>query len=169
MLNAIDVAKYFLSKDLEKKVFTKNLIELNDKTFHDGNARLNKYLHLAQNIYIAKTGKPLLKEDFYAWINGAVIPSIRDNFNVLYEKRNYNIKLDTTTKEFLDKLYSTLKNATIEELIDLSHEDTEWKQKSKGICKSEQKMNSISRRNEYKEQYADILALMERMDADGNY
>ena len=50
-----DIAKFFLSLDKDHTIFTKDLVDRNDRTFYEGNARLNKYMHLAQNIYIAKT------------------------------------------------------------------------------------------------------------------
>ena len=83
MLKAIQVAKYFLSLDTNHTMFNKDLIERNGRTFHEGNARLNKYLHLSQNIYLAKTGVPLIEDDFYAYDNGAVIPDVQERYAVL--------------------------------------------------------------------------------------
>ncbi len=40
VLRAIDVAEYFLSKDPERKLFTKKLQTKNGRKFYEGNARL---------------------------------------------------------------------------------------------------------------------------------
>ena len=50
MLKAIDVAKYFLNKD-DGTLFNNKLVERSGRRFYEGNARLNKYLHIAQNQY----------------------------------------------------------------------------------------------------------------------
>ena len=47
LLKAIDVARYFLNLDIDGKVFTDKFVSKNGKTFREGNARLNKYLHIA--------------------------------------------------------------------------------------------------------------------------
>ena len=52
MLRDVTVAQYLLSRDKDRKLFNKNLIQRNGREFYEGNARLNKYLLLAQNIYI---------------------------------------------------------------------------------------------------------------------
>lgn len=67
MLRGIDVARYFLSLDKEHKLFGRALRNQNGRNFYEGNARLNKYLHLAQNIYIAKYGTPMMDSVFYAY------------------------------------------------------------------------------------------------------
>lgn len=64
MLNPFDVAKFFLSIDQEKKLFNQNLVERNGRKFYEGNAKLNKFMHLAQNLYVAKTDKLLMDTAF---------------------------------------------------------------------------------------------------------
>ena len=129
---AMEIAKYFLSKDKD------------NHTFYDGNVRLNKYLHLAQNLHLAKYGTPLFTDKLLAYDKGAVV------FNLLTD-------IDSETKIFLDKIYDTFKDASVDELIEISHEDNEWKEKNSGISYY---MDSISRKDEYREQYADLLYLM---------
>ena len=109
---AVEIAKYFLSKDKDKTVFTNNLTTKKNHTFYDGNARLNKYLHLAQNLHLAKYGTPLFTDTLLAYDNGAVA------FNV-------------------QKKYMSLKKSNLSTDID-----------------------SISRKDEYRTQYADLLYLM---------
>ena len=162
MLRDIDVAKFFLAKDPERKIFNKTLVERNGRKFYEGNARLNKYLHLAQNLYIAKEGKKLFAEDLYAYDNGAVAPDVQENFSILYQ-RNDVPQFDETTQAFLGKIYKMFENATLDELIELSHEDSEWIKKHGYYYKADQKMDSIANVEEYRAQYRDILKVMERM------
>ena len=79
MLKAIDVAKYFLNKD-DGTLFNNKLVERSGRRFYEGNARLNKYLHIAQNLYIAQHGRKLFEDDLYAYDNGVVIPSVQENY-----------------------------------------------------------------------------------------
>lgn len=164
MLTDICVAKYFLDKDKDGTEFNKELIEMNNRKFYKGNARLNKYLHLAQNIYIAKTGNKLIDVDFYAYDNGAVATNVQENYGVLLANKNISCgEIPDEQKAFLDKFYLAFKQATLEELIELSHEDIEWQEKNKYFNKEHQKMDSLKYKEEYKKQYADIVKMLDRM------
>ena len=160
MLRAIDVARFFLALDIDRKLFTKNLIEKNGKTFYEGSARLNKYLHIAQNLYIAKTGDKLFSDDLFAFDNGAVVPEVRNKFLSLYYSDGVP-QIPDSYSEFLIKVYKAFYNATIDELIEISHEDNEWLDRNPH--KVNQRMNSLKRVQEYKEQYRDMLHVMDRM------
>ena len=162
MLTDMTVAKYFLAKDPERKYFTKNLITRNGRSFYDGNARLNKYLHLAQNIYIAKEGEKLFGEDLYAYDNGAVAPEVQENYALLLSRHDVP-ELPESVRTFLDKLYDILGDATLDELIELSHEDDEWAAKHSYYRKADQRMDSMAHLDTYRQQYSDILTIMEQM------
>ena len=164
MAHAKDVAAFFLRMDEGGKLFNTNVIDRNGRTFYEGNARLNKYLHLAQNIYYAKTSTPLFDDPIYAYDNGGIVPEIQENYRVLLSRKNtLAVSLSEDVKVFLTKLFRILQNAPIDKLIDLSHEDPEWLSKHAFFRKVDQKMDTISRLSEYKEQYADIIYLMDRM------
>lgn len=165
MIRSIDAASYILSLDKNREVFTKTLRNQNGRRFYEGNARLNKYLHLAQNIYIAKYGEPLLDSEFYAYDNGAVDPRVQENFSVLFDRANYQVTFGDSEKRFLDSVCKAFQNATLDELIELSHEDSEWIDKHGHYRKEEQKMDSMARKEEYAEQYADMVKVLERMEA----
>ena len=77
MLRDIEVARFFLAKDPDRRLFNKKLVRRNGRDFYEGNARLNKYLHIAQNLYIAKEGEKLFSDDLYAYDNGAVAPNVQ--------------------------------------------------------------------------------------------
>lgn len=163
MIRARDVAKYFLIKDKDHRLFSKNLVEKNGRKFYEGNARLNKYLHMAQNLYIAKTGEKLFEDDLYAYDNGAVVTDVQENFAILLSRES-EPQLEESIRDFLDRVYVILQNATLDELIELSHEDSEWISKHAFYSKKEQKMDSLARIDEYKEQYGDVLKVMERLE-----
>ena len=161
MLKAINVARYFLYLDTNGNKFNEKLVSRNGKKFYEGNARLNKYLHIAQNIYIAKTGSKLFAEDLYAFDNGAVVPSVREKYISIYRTSKYKPEIPEEYIDFLNKVYVMLQSATLEELIEISHEDNEWRERNPH--RENQRMNSLARMEEYKTQYADILKVMDRM------
>ncbi len=165
MLKAIDAANYFLKKDENNKLFNTNLINRNGRTFYEGNARLNKYLHLAQNIYIAKTGCPLIDIEFYAYDNGAVAVPIQDKYRILLKNSSKSIIPDMSEEQidFLNRFFIAFQNSSIDELIQLSHEDSEWLNKQGYYNKNEQKMDSMRNIDEYREQYADIIKVLDRI------
>lgn len=163
MMKGIDVARYFLGLDKSGEIFNKVLRTQNGRTFYEGNARLNKYMHLAQNIYIAKYGVPLMDSTFYAYDNGAVDPVVQENYSVLLERRNQPVMPPKREREFLDSIFKAFYNAPLDELIELSHEDSEWIDKHGHYRKEEQKMNSMARKEEYERQYADMIKVLERM------
>ena len=164
MTSATNIAKYFLQKDVTREIFTSETIMRGMRNFAVGNARLNKYLHIAQNMWIAKTGELLFPQRLYAFENGAVVEDVRLNYNMLAKNpMHHDIQLSEDLRAFLDKFYIMLKNATIDDLIELSHQDNEWVAKNKLRTKNEQEMDSLSRKSEYMEQYADALIILERI------
>ena len=165
MLDAKDVSIYFLQKDKTKKFFNKNLMNKNGRSFYEGNARLNKFLHLAQNIYIAKTGEKLIEIDFYAYDNGAVIPEIQEDYQILLKKRDeyMDFVFPENQKRFLDAFYQVFIKASVDELMQLSHEDQEWIDKHVYFSKQDQKMDSLKYLNEMKIQYAPIIKVMDKI------
>ena len=162
MFHAENIANYFLQKDKDGKLFTRKLVHRNGRDFYEGNARLNKYLHLSQNLFLAKTGNPLFMEDLYAYDNGAVVPEVQERYSLLLS-RKAKPDLPDEICDFLDRVYAAFENATLDELIELSHEDTEWAEKSRFYYKPDQRMNSRAHYLEYKEQYGDFLRVLDGM------
>ena len=165
MLNQYDVAKYFLSLDKENKYFNKKLVTRNGRQFYEGNARLNKMLHLAQNIYVAKSSKLLIDATFYAYDNGAVLPDIQENYGrLLSQHSTMGFDFSDEEEHFLQQIFNIFKDAPLDELISLDHEDPEWKEKHNSYKKEEQKMDTLVNVEEYKRRYKDILKVMDRME-----
>ncbi len=130
MISAEEVAKYFLSKDPNRKLFNNNIVIKNNRKFYEGNVRLNKYLFLTQVLYLARYEKKLIIDDFVAYDNGPVIQNIIKDYPLMVS-RNETICFNNNIKLFLDKVYGALENATYDELIEITHEDPEWIRLSK--------------------------------------
>lgn len=155
MLKAIEVAEYFLSKDIDKTLFNKNIVNYNDRKFYEGNARLNKYLFLSQVVHLAKYNEILFSDKFCAYDNGPVIEEIMNSFPRIIP----NEHKDTIREEkrnFLDKIYLSLENATYEELIEITHEDPEWKRLSSNTYQAPV-MNLENNIEEYKRRYKGLI------------
>lgn len=161
------VAKFFLSLDKQRKYFNKNLITKNNRNFYEGNARLNKLMHLAQNIYYAMTEELLINADFYAYDNGAVIPEIQENYGRLIAAKNEDdFDFSDEEKLFLTKIFVVFKDAPLNELIEIDHEDPEWRKKHSAYSKLEQKMDIIPNLDDYKKRYKDIIIIMNKMEVE---
>ena len=155
MLTAKQVAEYFLSKDPERKLFGYNVVSYNGRKFYEGNARINKYLFLAQVVHMAKYDSKLFSDNFVAYDNGPVIESIMNSYVRLkghYDEKN----IDEVEKTFLDKIYLSLENATYEELIEITHEDPEWQILSKDTYNAPV-MNLEKNIAEYKKRYKGLI------------
>ncbi len=165
MVNARDAARYIISLDEKKEYFTKKLIKLNNREFYEGNARLNKILHMAQNIYIGRTGNRLIDADFYAYDNGGVIPDIQENYAFLIGTNDTApFSVDEPTQQFLHKVFVMLKDAPIDELIDIDHEDPAWEEKHLyHIRKEDQRMDSLAFSDDYKDRYEAANFYIDRM------
>lgn len=88
ILSAKDVANYFLFKDLERKLFNKNVVVYNDRKSYEGNIRINKYLFLTQVLYLAVYDKKLYKDDFKTYENGPVIEEILKSYGLIVNQNN---------------------------------------------------------------------------------
>ncbi len=165
MVSARDAARYVISLDEKKEYFTKKFISMNGKDIYEGNARLNKILHMAQNIYIGRTGEKLIDADFYAYKYGGVIPDIQENYAFLIgTNEGVVFSIEEMAKQFLRKVYIMLKDAPIEELIDIDHEDPAWEEKHMFHRKEDQIMNSLAYVDDYKDRYEAANFYIDRME-----
>ncbi len=160
MITAKQVAEYFLSKDKEKKIFNTNLVEYNNRKSYEGNIKLNKYLYFSQTVYLAKYNKLLFEDDFVAYDNGPVIKQIVETYPSLQGMTSYNVLLSEHITIFLDKIYKSLENASYEELIEITHEDTAWKELSNKTYHAPI-INLKKYSKKFKKQYSGIMKIME--------
>lgn len=155
MLEAKNVAEYFLSKDPERKLFNTNLVTYNNRKSYEGNIRINKYLFLAQVVHLAKYGEKLFSDSFRAYDNGPVVEDILHSFNKLIKNKEKST-ISSEKKEFLDKIYMSLENASYEELIEITHEDPEWQKLSDNTYNAPV-MNIEDNIEEYKKRYKGLI------------
>lgn len=159
MLEARNIAKYFLSKDKEKKLFNTNVMVLNGRRCYEGNVRLNKYLYFAQTVYLAKYGELLFQENILAYDNGPIVKEVLEKYAVIQGSKNNEVKLDEGIKVFLDKIYEALEKATCEELVEISHEDTAWKELSANTFNAPI-IDIMKYQEKYKKQYKGLIKVM---------
>lgn len=108
--------------------------------------------------------KKLFSDDIIAYDNGGVVLDVQNNYsNLLKTKEKYSIESDSV-KSYLDKLYFILKDATVDELIELSHEDDAWKEKSNKYLYADEIMDSLEYKEAYKKQYAGVIELLKVSD-----
>ena len=158
MLNADVIAKYYLSKDPERILFNNNVVTKNNRKFYEGNAHLNKYLFLSQVVYLAKNGKKLILDDFIAYENGPIVKSIMNEYAIITSRRE-KVEIPSDIKKFLDKIYDALKDASYEELIEITHEDPEWIRLSNNTYNAPV-MQLENNLEEYKERYKGLIAAL---------
>ena len=60
-------------------------------------------------------------------------------------------------RSFLKKIAASLHDASVDDLIEISHQDEEWQAKRNSVS---QEMDSMSRVKEYQERYADVIKIM---------
>ena len=160
MYSAETVANLFLSLDENRDFYDDRLIGMNSRQFIKGSARLNKFLQLAQNLYIAKYGQLLFPENIYAYDNGGLVNEIQSGYRKLTNKAPDGFAIDKETEDFLKRVFWLLKNASIEELIEISHQDPAWKEKARYYSLDEQKMSPLKYEEDYRERYRDALVLL---------
>ena len=158
MVNAEMVAKYFLSKNPDIVLVNDNVIVKNNRKFYEGNVRLNKYLFLSQVVYLARYEQKLISDNFVAYENGPVIKEIISEYPRMFSK-NEKVNISSDIKMFLDKIYDALKNASYEELIEITHEDPEWIRLSKNTYDAPI-MNLEQNIDEYKRRYKGLIAAL---------
>ena len=158
MMKAEVIAKYYLSKDSDRVLSNNNVVVKNNRKFYEGNARLNKYLFLSQVVYLAKYGRKLISDNFVAYDNGPVIKDIITEYSIISSRRE-TVTIPDDVKVFLDKIYESLKNASYEELIEITHEDPEWIKLSKDTFNAPI-MNLEKNIEEYKQRYKGLIAAL---------
>lgn len=155
-----NIAKYILFLDKDNNIFVNNLINREGRSCYEGNVRLNKYLHIMQMVYIAMNDKKLFDEDMYAFDNGVVINSVMNNYVYLKSmKSSYKIE-DEDIKLFIEKMFNILKYAPLEDLIEISHQDEEWKKKHNFYSKKDQLIDVDSQKQNYKDMCADFIEMI---------
>ncbi len=164
-MEGITAAEFFVTLNKKNETFDRTLFKRYGKTFYQGDIRLNVYLQMAQVIYIAKTGAPLIHSSFYAYEIGAVIPAVSSSYSRLIgdtSKESGVVSVNNDERLFLEKIDHMFQNATMEILIELSQEDPAWIEKHNKYREIDKIMDFMAHVKEYEEQYAELIAYMEK-------
>jgi len=118
--NAINVAKYFLSKTLETDENITNL-------------KLQKLLYYAQGYHLALFDDELFQEEIVAWTHGPVCPKIYHEFkkygsNIIPYTNIEDFSENFTSEQldFLDEVYNVFGQFSAWKLRDMTHEESPW-------------------------------------------
>ena len=118
MYSAYTIAKYIINWCNEHSIRITNL-------------KLQKLLYFLQGEIVMRTGKQLIREDFYAWQLGPVIPEVYNVFSMYSSstipKQELNISIDTQLELHIDSILSKYAKRTAWDLVDLSHSQDPWK------------------------------------------
>ncbi|AGM26061.1 hypothetical protein SSYRP_v1c04690 [Spiroplasma syrphidicola EA-1] len=171
-MNAITVAS-FLIKENKNRFNSKTPLEFNGVNVTEGNLILNKHLHLAQILFLGKYGMELFEDNLFAYINGAVVNTVRLNYlsliddnSLIFNQDNFE-RLNETQEKFLKNILIFLSGASFEELSDLSHVDPAWIEARKNYIKgdhSSQIMDIKKYKDEYKINFKDALEVIENIE-----
>lgn len=113
-----------------------------------------------QMVYYAMTDNKLFNEDMYAFDNGVVVGSVMNNYSSLKQnKKSFNIN-DEDIKKYIEKMFNILKYAPLDDLIEISHQDEEWKKKNNFYQKKNQLIDVDSQKENYKMMCADFIDML---------
>lgn len=119
MLNAQDVAEYFLSlSDEESGDYISNL-------------KLQKLVYLAQGCNLAVFDKPLFNDRIEAWLHGPVVRELYNNYKQHGAYGIPSVKVDLHkypegAKELLNEVYKEFGQYSAYRLRDITHKHTPW-------------------------------------------
>lgn len=110
-------------------------------------------------VYIAMHDSKLFNEDMYAFDNGVVVNSVMNNYSYLKSTKDSYEIIDDNVKSFVEKMFNILKYAPLEDLIEISHQDEEWKKKHNFYLKKDQLIDVDSQKQNYKDMCADFIEM----------
>lgn len=130
-----EVAKYFLSKG-----------SMTHK-------KLQKLCYYAQAWHLANYDKPLVPNRFEAWVHGPVSPDLyriyRDwGWLPISQTGADEVKItDQQSKTLLDRVYKTYGHFSGDQLEQITHQESPWKEARSDCAKTEYCRNVISEKN----------------------
>lgn len=118
MYSAYNIAKYVINW-------------CNDHSIRITNLKLQKLLYFLQGEIVKRTGIQLIREDFYAWQLGPVIPEVYNVFSMYSSstipKQEINISIDPQLEKYIDMVLVKYAKRSAWDLVDLSHSQDPWK------------------------------------------
>ena len=161
MLHAETIAKHIIERDKNgcSYLFPSSGPRGNWRDFDKGNVRLNQYLHILQNLWIAKTGEKLFAENMMAEKYGGVVPEVWERYLAFAASE----EMSPDVAAWIDRMCDIMDYAEVYELTDYTLDDPEWVEK---VGSENRKMDSLARAAEYRQLYENTLAVWEAEDED---
>jgi len=121
MVNANDIANYFLAKTIDEDSKITNL-------------KLQKLLYYAQGLHLALFDKELFSEEIEAWQHGPVCVDIYHDYKQYGSniipcndcEKDFSKILSKEQIEFLDEIYDVFGQFSAWKLRDMTHEEPTW-------------------------------------------
>lgn len=118
MYSAYTIAKYIINW-------------CNDHSIRITNLKLQKLLYFLQGEIVKRTGNQLIREDFYAWQLGPVIPEVYNAFSMYSSsnipKQELSLTVEPQLETHMDAILSKYARRSAWDLVDLSHCQDPWK------------------------------------------
>lgn len=121
--------------------------------------KLQKIIYYAYAWFIALNNQSvdnidcvLFNEVPEAWVHGPVFPSLYNKYKCYYwqeinQKVSISKKLNSDLTSFLDKIWDTFGCFSADELENMTHQETPWKNARKGLSPVEPSSNKISKKD----------------------
>lgn len=163
MKTAVEISRWFIGRKLD---FPENTLE--------GNTRLQKLLFFAWLIHYKKFQESLFDDDFYAFSNGPVVENSRivykDNyFSLVFESSysncgessSFDSEFTPNELESLNLTENLFGDASLDELINLSHNSPVWSKyneqymRHEALCKTGKPNRLLSKmpKDEFSEEF----------------
>lgn len=142
MISIFEVARFFLS--LESMTHLK----------------LQKLCYYAQAWHLALFGRPLVEEEFQAWLHGPVAPALYvrykewGNYEILRYDGDLNIPIEE--RSFLFSIFRLYGMLTGKQLEERTHQEAPWKNARKGVSEGSYCQRPISQ-DDMREFYRGLL------------
>ena len=157
-LSAMDVARYIIAAFYRK-----------DKEIDEGvsegisNLKLQKLLYFCQAFALVKIGKPMFKEDLYAWKYGPVVSEVYEAYkehknNPLPKQKTKqgDTTLSDADKKIVKEVLKTFGGYSAIRLMNITHSHKPWKNLEKKVEKG--KRDVVIPQESIKKYYEPMLA-----------
>lgn len=153
--NFVETIKLLLYNENEGGITMDNLLSIFDVSdfflYYESmsNKKLQKLCYYSQAWYLALVGRPLINNEFQAWVHGPVCPDLYREYkdygwNNIPKKKDMDSKLDQQVHDFLMDVYETYGEFTGDELEALTHTEKPWKDAREDLRPWEPSYNAIS-------------------------
>ena len=103
----------------------------NENSIRITNLKLQKLLYFLQGEYVKQTGSQLIKEDFYAWQLGPVIPEVYNAFSMYSSStipvQKVILEIEAQVSQYINVILVKYAKRSTWDLVELSHRQDPWK------------------------------------------